>query len=136
MKYEIVDLDGEQLADIEERLERYDRKHAGLKHTGNISIGILSDGELIAGADGCMTVYRIFYVSTIFVDERHRKCGIGRKLLESLEQRALAMGANLIRLDTFDWQGVEFYKKCGYEQVGCYTHKADGFSEYFLIKRI
>lgn len=31
------------------------------------------------------------------------------------------MGANLIRLDTFDWQGKEFYESIGYKKVGEYS---------------
>ena len=42
----------------------------------------------------------------------------------------------MIRLDTFDWQGKEFYEALGYQQVGHYTNEEDGFSEYFFLKRI
>jgi len=83
-----------------------------------------------------MTAFNIFYVSTVYVNEDQRRKGIGRKLMKCLEERAILLGANMIRLDTFDWQGVEFYKKLGYEQVGQYENEMDGFSEYFFLKRI
>ena len=56
--------------------------------------------------------------------------------MREMEKRAKALGANMIRLDTFDWQGKEFYEALGYQQVGHYTNEEDGFSEYFFLKRI
>lgn len=136
MEYTMVDLCDGQVADIEQRLSEYDDKRMEHKITGSIRIGILSDGQLIAGADGCMTAFKIFYISTVYVDENHRGKGIGRKLLQAIEQRAKALGANMIRLDTFDWQGAEFYRKLGYEEVGMYKNEVDGFAEFFFLKRI
>ena len=46
------------------------------------------------------------------------------------------MGVNLIRLDTFSWQGKEFYEALGYEVVGSYENPTDGYAEFFFIKRI
>lgn len=136
MELKIVDLNKEQIEYIESRLEEYDEKHITYKLSGSVSVGILHDGELIAGADGCMTAFKVFYISTVYVNENQRGKGIGRKLLECIEKRAASLGANMIRLDTFDWQGSEFYKKLGYEQVGKYENETDGFFEYFFIKRI
>lgn len=136
VEFEIVDLSDDQTEEIEQRLYEYDKKHIHYSISGNISIGVLSDGMLIAGADGCMTAFKIFYVSTVYVDERHRGKGIGKTLMQHIEERAKVLGANMIRLDTFDWQGAEFYVKLGYEQVGMYENTVDGFSEFFFLKRI
>ena len=46
------------------------------------------------------------------------------------------MGVNTIRLDTFDWQGKDFYEALGYRCVGSYDNAEDGYSEYFFMKRI
>lgn len=136
MKIEVINLNDEQVGDIESRLEKYDENHITYKVSGGISVGIMADGILIAGADGCMTAFRILYVSTVFVDEQYRGMGIGRRLMEAVEEKAAALGANMIRLDTFDWQGAKFYEKLGYERVGHYTNEIDGFSEYFYLKRL
>lgn len=40
----------------------------------------------------------------------------------------------MIRVDTFDWQGRDFYETVGFEEVGRY--EAEGFSEHFYLKRI
>lgn len=136
MEYSIVHLNDEQVNDIEDRLSEYDKKHIKYKITGNISIGILSNGKVIGGADGSMTAFKIFYLSTVYVDADYRGKGIGKKLLAAIEEEARALGANMIRLDTFDWQGADFYKKLGYEQVGMYESEIDGFSEFFFLKRL
>jgi len=75
-------------------------------------------------------------VSTVFVDENYRSNKIGTLLMNEVEKRANLLGANMIRLDTFDWQGRDFYRSLGYEEVGSYENKIDGFSEYFFLKRL
>ena len=132
----IVELNDEQCADIEERLSAFDEKHISYKAEGSIRIGIEENGRLIAGLDACMTAFRILYVSTVFVDEACRRQGLGTLLMREAEKRALAMGADTIRLDTFDWQGKEFYEALGYRKVGFYENEEDGYAEYFFLKRI
>lgn len=132
----IVDLTEEQADIIENKLEAYDEDHISYKLDGLIRIGIEEDGKIIAGLDACMTAFRILYVSTVFVDEEYRRKGYGKILISEMEKRARSLGANTIRLDTFDWQGKEFYEAVGYEMVGRYDNHDDGYSEYFFLKRI
>ena len=81
-----------------------------------------------------MTAFNILYVSTVFVAENYRRQGLGRLLMVEMEARARALKAKTIRLDTFDWQGYEFYKALGYQEAGSYHHKEDSYSEYFFVK--
>ena len=132
----IVALNKAQVEDIENRLSAYDEKHIHYKMNGCIQLGIEEDGALIAGLDACFTAFKILYVSTVYVDEGHRRKGYGTQLMRELERRAAEMGANTIRLDTFNWQGKEFYEALGYQLVGSYDNMDDGYSEYFFLKRI
>ena len=132
----IIDLTEEQAEDIEERLEAFDESYITYKMDGEIRIGIEDDGKLVAGLDACITNFKILYVSTVFVDEEYRRKGLGARLMREMEKRAAAMGVNMIRLDTYDWQGKEFYETLGYECVGHYDNKEDGFSEYFYLKKL
>ena len=50
-----------------------------------------------------------------------------------MELRAKKLGVNTIRLDTFDWQGKDFYKAVGYELVGNYSNIEDGYAKYFFL---
>lgn len=62
--------------------------------------------------------------------------GLGTTLIHEMEKRAKKIGVNTIRLDTFSWQGKEFYETLGYEIVGHYANQNDGYAEYFFLKRI
>ncbi len=135
-KMKIVELTEEQAEDIENKLDEYDEKYIGKKMEGQIRIGMEENGEIFAGLSACMTAYRILYVSTVFVEESYRGKGYGKKLILEMEKRAKIMGADTIRLDTFNWQGREFYEALGYELVGSYANEEDGYSEYFFLKRI
>ena len=132
----VIDLTEEQVEDIETRLSAFDENYITYKMDGDIRIGIEKDGKLIGGLDACITAFKILYVSTVFVDEEYRRKGIGSELIREMEKRAAAMGVNTIRLDTFNWQGKEFYEALGYETVGHYDNAEDGYSEYFFLKRI
>lgn len=133
----IVNLTNKQLEDIESRLEDYDKEYTKNDLEGAIRIGIKDDnGNIIAGLDAVVTTFKILYVSTLFVDEKYRRQGIGTQLIKEMELRAKKLGVNTIRLDTFDWQGKDFYKAVGYELVGNYSNIKDGYAEYFFLKRI
>lgn len=132
----IIELNRAQLDQLEASLEEYDEKHMTNSPGGRVSIGILEDGELVAGLDACMTCFKIIYVSTVFVEEAYRRKGYGKELMLELEKRAVKLGANTIRLDTFDYQGKDFYIALGYKQVGFYRNEEDDYEEYFFLKRI
>ena len=132
----LIDLTEEQAEEIESRLSEFDEKYITYRMDGSIRIGIEEDGKLIAGLDACITAFRILYVSTVFVDEAYRRKGYGARLIREMEKRAAAMGVNTIRLDTFNWQGKDFYEAMGYKAAGFYENTEDGYSEYFFVKRI
>lgn len=132
----IVELNEDQVEALETRLNDFDEKYISYKLDGRIHIGARIGDTIVGGIDACMTAFKILYVSTVFVEEKYRQQGIGRQLMSELERRAISLGANMIRLDTFDWQGKDFYLALGYEQVGFYENQKDGFSEYFFLKRL
>ena len=132
----LIDLTEEQVEYIESKLDEYDENYIRYKLDGRIQIGIVDDDKVVAGLDACMTAFKILYVSTVFVDEAYRRKGYGKKLIDEMEERAKALGANTIRLDTFNWQGKEFYEALDYQLVGSYENNDDGYSEYFFLKRI
>lgn len=132
----IIDLKNEQICELEEALEEYDEAHITYSLDGRISIGIEEKGIIVAGLDACITVFKVLYVSTVFVKEECRRKGYGKSLIFEMEKREKALGANTIRLDTFGYQGKDFYLAMGYEQVGFYQNKEDEYEEYFFLKRI
>lgn len=136
MEPKIIHLSEEQECEIRYYLDEYNAKHIRYRLDGMMRIGLEEDGKLIAGLIAYMSVYKIMYVDTVFVDESYRRQGYGRKLVMEAERQAKELGVNTIRLDTFNWQGTEFYKALGYEAVGSYSNEEDGFEETFFVKRI
>jgi len=134
MESKVIDLSEVQTEHIDDLLETYDAEFIGEVQSGDVNIGIVVNGELVAGAVASLTTFNILYVSTTYVNEAFRGRGLGRQLMEAVEDRGRALGAQYIRLDTFDWQGVKFYRALGFEEVGSY--EADGFSEHFFLKRL
>ena len=132
----IIDLNEKETEYIEDKLSEYDENYINYKLEGSISIGIEENGKIIAGLDAQMTAFKILYVSTMFVEEEYRRKGYGKLLIAEMERRAKKLGANTIRLDTFNWQGKEFYEALGYKSVGFYENLEDDYSEYFFLKRI
>lgn len=132
----IIDLNEQQLDAVEAGLSAFDGRHITCHMEGQIQLGIEEDGRVVAGLDACITAFKILYVSTVFVEEDCRRKGYGKRLMDEMEQRAKAMGVNTIRLDTFSWQGKEFYEALGYKIVGSYENEDDGYAEYFFLKRI
>lgn len=136
MNYKITELNEIDVEDIENRLNEYDKTHIPYNISGSVRIGVKHGDKLIAGVDACMTAFKILYVSTVFVDEGYRNNKIGTLLMNEVEKRARLLGANMIRLDTFNWQGRDFYHSLNYEEVGYYESKDEGFSEHFFLKRL
>ena len=133
---ELISLTEEQVEYINDQLEMYNREYIKYHLDGGVHIGMELDGILVGGLNAYMSAFHILYVDTMFVAEQYRRQGIGRKIMAEMEHQAKELGVNLIHLDTFDWQGYEFYKSLDYEEVGHYFNEADGFHEYFFIKCI
>lgn len=132
----IIELTAEQVDEIQYNLYEYDTDYVTYRLNGSVQIGIELNGKLIAGLNAYMSSFKILYVATVFVDAKYRKKGYGKVLIQEMEKRAKKLGANTIRLDTFNWQGTDFYKALGYEEVGHYVNEEEHYEESFFLKRI
>lgn len=128
-------LTSDERAWLDGRLEEYDAAHLPKGGSGEVHLGMEEEGRLVAALDGEITVGDIFYLSSLYVEPEYRGQGIGRQLVEAMEQEAAALGARMIRLDSFSYQGEGFYARLGYELVGSYE-VADGIEERFYLKRL
>ena len=57
-------------------------------------------------------------VDLMHVDEAHRGQGVGKALLKAVEDFARANDLKAIRLNTPTWQGVGFYERAGFTEMG------------------
>ncbi|MFM9697976.1 GNAT family N-acetyltransferase [Streptomyces europaeiscabiei] len=93
-------------------------------------------GELVGGLAG-HTWATWLHVTYLWVDERHRGAGLGSYLLSTAELTASRdRGCRSVRLETWDFQAPEFYKRLGYEVVCVIPDYPPGITEYTLTKKI
>lgn len=62
--------------------------------------------------------WNCLYIDVLWAKEEFRKEGYGSVFLNEVEKIAKEKGCKLIHLDTFDFQGKDFYIKNGYEVFG------------------
>lgn len=80
-------------------------------------------GELLGGLVGrTNAIPSWLQIAILWVDERHRRQGIGRQLMERAEHEAVRRGCRYARLATSDYQAPDFYPRLGYIAYG---HLAD-----------
>ena len=62
---------------------------------------------------------------SVYIARQARGCGVGRKLLQALEERAIAIGFHKLVLAMFDWNeaGVRLYTRQGFRTVGTYREQ-------------
>ena len=93
-------------------------------------------GELAGGLVG-HTWATWLHVTYLWVDARHRGAGLGSRLLAGAEHIARTDRAcATARLETWDFQAPDFYKKQGYDVVCVIPDYPPGLTEYTLTKRL
>jgi GNAT superfamily N-acetyltransferase len=77
------------------------------------------------------------HLTYLWVDTRHRRAGLGARLLMEAERLAAqGRGCRAARVETWDFQAPEFYQKQGFEVVCVIPDYPPGVTEYTLTKRL
>ena len=93
-------------------------------------------GEVIGGILAYSVFWHIFYIDTLWINDKYRNRGYGSILLKAAEDAARSQGCHIAHLDTFDFQGPDFYMKNGYKVFGILEDSPKGHKEYFLTKKL
>jgi GNAT superfamily N-acetyltransferase len=91
-------------------------------------------GAIRAGLIGHVYAGWLF-VKYLWVHADLRRGGVGGSLLAEAERRALALDCHSAWLDTFSFQGPEFYPKFGYREFGRLDYPP-GDQRIFLQKQL
>src|SRR5690348_1952942 len=80
-------------------------------------------------------VKRAIYLTNMAVSPDQQRRGIGRRCVEHAVARARQWPANAIRLDAYDTAAGagEFYRKCGFRQVGRAVYRFTPLVYYELL---
>ena len=120
---------------IENGLGEYNKPF--LRDSTFASVGIFvrdDSGAVRAGLVGYVYAEWLF-VNLLWVHADLRRSGIGSGLLAEAERRAIALGCHSAHLDTFSFQGPEFYPKFGYREFGRLDYPPD-HQRIFLKKQL
>jgi ribosomal protein S18 acetylase RimI-like enzyme len=78
--------------------------------------------------------WKWMHVHRLWVDESHRRAGIGRLLLGTAENEAQKRGCLHVAVDTFDFQARGFYEKQGYSVYAVQDDYPVGHRKFLLRK--
>ncbi|MGK5631646.1 GNAT family N-acetyltransferase [Streptomyces sp. URMC 123] len=140
-------VDKDRRALIEERLEAVNQERSAAmralrgtpaEHDTPVHVFARCEGsdELAGGLTG-YTWGRWLHVDLLWVDERWRGRGLGERLMARAEEIARTEhGCGHSRVETWDFQAPDFYRRLGYEVVGEVRDYPPGVTEYLLAKRL
>ncbi len=121
---------------IREALNQFNCAHVGDDgHTRLHLIEYDADGSIIGGLLGG-TYWGWMYIDILWVQDDHRRQGIGSRLLAEAEKEAVRRGCHHVHVDTMSWQAPMFYKKHGYEVIGVLPDIPLGNQKYLLMKAL
>ncbi len=75
-------------------------------------------------------------IEILVVQAEWRGQGLGTHLLTSAEDEARRRGCHDAWLDTFSFQALPFYTKCGYAVFGALENYPTGHTRYFVRKSL
>lgn len=117
-------------------LVRYNRKTAGpLRYTRTVLTVRSGKGRLLGGLI-LQSYWRESYVELLWLSERARRLGYGRRLMREAERRARRRGSLLIHLNTYSFQAPGFYEKLGFRRFGGMEGSPAGKSRHFYVKAL
>ena len=121
---------------IRQALDQFNRERVGADgHTPLNIVEYDADGQIVGGILGG-TYWGWMYVDILWIDENHRRKGIGSKLLQKAESEAIRRGCHHVHLDTMSWQAPSFYQKHGYGIIGILPDIPSGNQKYLLMKAL
>lgn len=92
-------------------------------------------GRVIAGLKGS-THWEWLRIKLLAVHKSARNRGFGTQLLNAAEKEAIQRGCKFAFVDTYSFQAMPFYTKCGYEVFGELPDYPSGHTRIFLRKNL
>jgi GNAT superfamily N-acetyltransferase len=95
------------------------------------------NGALLGGCVGrTVDVWGWLTIDTLWVDRSHRRRGLGRQLVEAVEDQARRRGCQWSKLNTWEFQAPEFYARLGYVIYGSEIDYPPGHTNYLMRKTL
>ena len=118
---------------IDNGIVQYNRSKIGPQKFITVGCFARIDEKVVGGVVGSL-FWNYLYIDIMWIAELHRRKGIGRQLIEGIEQLSVENGIYRSHLCTASFQSVGFYEKCGYVVFGKLDEMPEGETEYYLHK--
>jgi GNAT superfamily N-acetyltransferase len=121
---------------VSDQIDTFNIAVTGIDDWRALAIFVRDDaGNIVAGITGG-TWAGYLDIKNLWVCERLRGQGLGRRLLLAAEREASARGCAQELLDTHDFQATEFYQKLGYCVFGVFENIGGRYNRYYLRKKL
>jgi len=118
---------------LRQNLHAFNETFIGPHKALHISIGAKVDGQIVGAVAGVVFLDWLS-IELVFLQERYRGQGLGRELLEKIEQEGRRLGAKRAFVDTTSFQAEGFYTKFGYQEWGRFRDFTPGTDRIYLRK--
>ena len=117
-------------------LLHYNRKTAGPFRYSRVVLTVRSPRGSVLGGLILQSYWKESYVELLWLSERARRLGFGRRLIAEAERRARRRGSRLLHLNTYSFQAPGFYEKLGFTRFGRMAGSPRGGSRHFYVKQL
>jgi len=117
-------------------LIRYNRLQAGPLRYSRTVLSVRDRAGRVLGGLILQSYWDESYVELLWLSEKARRLGTGRRLIEEAERRARRRGSLLLHLNTYSFQAPGFYEKLGFKRFGGMAGSPRGESRHFYVKRL
>ena len=93
------------------------------------------EGRIVGGCFGDSFLAHM-HVAVIWVDKKYQGRGLGRKLLESIQEEARDAGCTTVSLETLSFQAPKFYEKFGFQEFARLQFFPQGPERIFFSKQL
>lgn len=122
---------------LQDKMNEYNKNLIPPENPRIICYFIKNSEDCIIGGILGETKWRQVHIYTLWIDEKYRKEGLGRKLINALEEKAKNYDCIYSMVGTFEALGARpFYERLGYTIVSRSENSPDGHTGYFFYKLI
>lgn len=131
----VYQLSPEVVKKMEKDLISYESSHGIDVNYKRFSLILTNDHDETLGVINAFTAFAEIYIDDMWVESHHRGKGLGKKLIQSLEEHFKGKGFNNINLVTNAFNAPEFYKKCGFQlEFTRKNIKNPKLTKFFFVK--
>jgi ribosomal protein S18 acetylase RimI-like enzyme len=124
----------EDIRIVEQNLSSFNRQFTDPDNYKPLNIFIRNTATDIIGGLLGETYWNWLHIRVLWIDEKYRRQGLGKKLLCDAENEAISRGCKSVHLDTHDFQAEKFYKNRGYVVFGVLDDLPQGKKRLYMKK--